>query len=211
MNRLMRILLILGGAGVVVLVFSFPAWRPLFVNETVAEVFPGLTLEQQTLFLSLPPEAQKAYQDMSRVDPTMAAALVQAVLGPNKEVSQVDQSMPAMTDPVIVATGRFTEIDAVHKGSGDVTLYQLPDNSRILRFENFSVTNGPALHVYITRNPAPRTAEEIGNDYIDLGELKGNIGSQNYNVPTEIDFNLYQGIVIYCTQFSVVFSTAAIS
>jgi hypothetical protein len=211
MNRLMRFLLILGGAVVVALTFSFPVWRPFFVNDTVAEVFPGLTSDQQTAFLALPPDVQKAYQELSKTNAALASTLVQAVLSPNVEVSQVDQSMPAMTDPTVIATGVFSEIDVIHSGSGNVLLYQLPDNSRIMRFENFRVTNAPELHVYLTRNPAPRTLEEIGNDYIDLGPLVGNVGSQNYTVPAEVDFSQYQGVVIYSPVIAVIFSTANIS
>lgn len=211
MNRLMRFLLILGGAVVVALTFSFPVWRPFFVNDTVAEVFPGLTSDEQTAFLALPPDAQKAYQELSRTDVKLATALVQAALAPNVEVSQVDQSMPAMTDPTVIATGVFSEIDAIHSGSGNVILYQLPDNSRIIRFENFRVTNGSDLHVYLARNPAPRKPEEIGQDYIDLGALIGNIGSQNYSVPAEVDFSQYQGVVIYSPSLSVIYTTADIS
>ena len=51
----------------------------------------------------------------------------------------------------------------------------------VLRFEDFSATNGPDLHVLLAENPAPTSSSELGN-YLDLGSLKGNIGSQNYEI-----------------------------
>ena len=51
------------------------------------------------------------------------------------------------------------------------------------------------------RNPKPREQKEVGNDYIDLGALKGNIGNQNYPSTDEMDLTVYRGIIIYSVQF----------
>jgi hypothetical protein len=209
-NRL-RALILLTGAALVVLVFSFPLWRPLFTNQVVEEAFPGLTTEEQAAFEQLPLDEQTMYLAMIPTSQPMAVELVRAVLAGDVPVPTAEQAMPEMTDPTIVASGIFTDIDLVHRGSGTATIYQLADNSRLLRFENFRVTNGPNLHVYLTRASAPRAPQDIGTDYIDLGPLKGNIGSQNYPVPVEADLNAYRGVVIYCVAFNVVFSTAALS
>ncbi|MBA3874816.1 MAG: DM13 domain-containing protein [Anaerolineae bacterium] len=145
---------------------------------------------------------------MLKVTPTMAVAMARAATSPDVVVPTEEQGMPALTNPSVVAGGTFTEIDALHTAKGTVILYQLPDNSRLLRLEDFSVTNGPELHVYLVRNPKPRKPEEVGNDYIDLGALKGNVGNQNFPVPSETDLNAYQGIIIYSVPFSVIFSSA---
>lgn len=210
MNNRLRFLVLFGGALVVVAVFSFPLWRPLFVTTVVDEGFPGLSSEQQLAFEQLPPDEQAAFAEMLNADPTMAVAMAQAAINPDTTVPTADQAMPAANNPVIVADGEFTQIDLVHGGRGKATIYQLPDNSRVLRFEEFQVTNGPDLHVILTRNAAPLTAEEVGVDYIDLGNLKGTIGNQNYNIPSEVDFGVYKGVVIYCVEFSVVFSVAGL-
>lgn len=103
-----------------------------------------------------------------------------------------------------VLTGTFTDADAAHKGSGTATIYQQSEEL-VLRLQDFSVTNGPDLHVLLSTSPNP--ADDMG-DYIDLGELKGNIGDQNYNIPAGTDLSQYQSIIIYCQPFHVVFSTA---
>ncbi|NCO11585.1 DM13 domain-containing protein, partial [Candidatus Pacearchaeota archaeon] len=45
-------------------------------------------------------------------------------------------------------------------------------------------------------------------DYVSLGELKGNIGDQNYQLPDGIQAEDYQYALIWCEQFSVLFGSA---
>jgi hypothetical protein len=208
-NRL-RVLILLAGAALAALVFSFPLWRPLFTTQVVEEIFPGLSAEEQAAFAQLPLDQQALYQAMIPTSQPMAVELARAALAGDVPVPAAEQAMPPMNDPQIVASGVFSDIDVIHQGSGTATIYQLANNSRVLRFEDFRVTNGPNLHVYLTRASDPRTPEEVGIDYIDLGPLKGNVGNQNYEVPIEVDLSVYQGVVIYCVTFRVVFSTAAL-
>jgi hypothetical protein len=98
--------------------------------------------------------------------------------------------------------------DSFHQGSGQATIYQLPEGGHVLRFEEFDVTNGPDLHVILVKNPSPVSSADVGDDYIDLGSLKGNIGNQNYDIPAGVDLSQYQSVVIYCVPFHVVFATA---
>ncbi|MBN8594575.1 MAG: DM13 domain-containing protein [Anaerolineae bacterium] len=210
MNNRIRLFLILIGAAAVAAVFTFPLWRPLLVDDTVNEVFPGLTGEQQTAFINLPAEQQAAMQATLQANPTQAVEMARAMTSGDQIVSAAEQEMPQMSDPRVIGQGNFNQIDIIHGGTGTATLYELPDGSRVLRFENFRVTNGPELHVILTRNDNPLTPEDVGTDYIDLGPLKGNVGNQNYNVPSEIDFSQYQAVVIYCLPFRVVFSVATL-
>ena len=194
-----------------IVVFSFPLWRPLFVFSVVNESFPGLTSEQQQAFELLAPDKQAAFAELVKTEPTMAIAMAQAAVNPDTVVPTTEQAMPQANNPTILAGGDFTTIDAIHGANGKATIYQLPDNSRVLRFEDFQVTNGPDLHVILTRNGTPIKPEDVGADYVDLGNLKGSVGNQNYNIPSEVDFGVYKGVVIYCVQFSVIFSAADLS
>ena len=119
---------------------------------------------------------------------------------------------PEPTGPVALASGSLMDADSFHKGSGQVVLYQLEDGSRIIRLEDIEVTNGPQLHVLLT--PVHGLAgrdhlQEAG--YIDLGPLKGNIGSQNYEVPADYVIPDQLTLVIYCVPFHVVFTTAELA
>ena len=105
--------------------------------------------------------------------------------------------------------GEFMDADSIHKGSGTATIYRGPDGSLLLRLENFSVTNGPDLHVYLSPHRNPNRGGQVRTaGYVDLGELKGNRGNQNYPIPAGVDIGIQQSVVIYCVPFSVVFSVA---
>ena len=119
---------------------------------------------------------------------------------------------PPPTGPVALASGELVDGDSFHKGSGQVVLYELEDGSRLIRLEDIEVTNGPDLHVLLTpvHNLEGRNhLKEAG--YIDLGQLKGNIGSQNYEVPADYVIPDQLTLVIYCVPFQVVFTTAELA
>ena len=113
--------------------------------------------------------------------------------------------------PALLGEGRFNEIDAVHRGEGVAALYRLPDGQQSLRLESFRVTNGPDLYVYLSGHADPRDASQLhGAGDFEVGRLKGNVGSQNYELPADLDLGRFKSVVIYCKQFSVVFSTATL-
>lgn len=104
-----------------------------------------------------------------------------------------------------LSEGMFGDIDFIHKGSGRALLLEDENGHKIIRFEDFKVTNGPDLYVYLSQNPSPTNKESLGN-FINLGALKGNIGDQNYEITQNIDG--YQTVVIWCQRFSTLFSFA---
>ncbi len=206
-----RLFLILVGAVAVIATYTFPLWRPLLVNEVVDEPFPGLPEDMQDSFAALPAAERAALLEMSQADPNMAVQMAAAALRPPTMADQTEPT-PDMQIASSVTSGQFTRLDTLHWAEGTATIYQLPDQSKILRFEDFSAANGPELHVVLSAGEDPRSQEEVerGNLNLDLGLLKGNIGNQNYEIPPETDLSLYNSVVIYCQPFHVVFSTAAI-
>ncbi len=113
------------------------------------------------------------------------------------------------TQPVLLASGQFGAVDGVHKGQGSARVFRLSDGQRILRLEEFKVTNGPDLYVYLSGHAAPRNSGQLHEGgALEIGRLKGNIGNQNYALPADVDLSKFKSVVIYCKQFSVVFSTA---
>ncbi|NNL99521.1 MAG: DM13 domain-containing protein [Gammaproteobacteria bacterium] len=119
--------------------------------------------------------------------------------------------MPVDDAPVLLRRGQFSDVDAVHRGSGDALLYALPDGAHLLRLENFRTSNGPDLHVYLARHPMPARAADVEQGYLDLGKLKGNIGNQNYPVPAGTALEEYGSVVIWCQLFGVLFSPAPLA
>jgi hypothetical protein len=110
----------------------------------------------------------------------------------------------------VLAKGEFHNADKT--GSGTVTLYQLADGKRLLRLTDFSVDNGPDLHVrLIAADDAKDTASVAKADHLELGKLKGNKGNQNYDVPENVDLSKYKVISIWRNRFSVNFAAAPLT
>ena len=168
---------------------------PLFIDNVVEEDFPIAIPSAEEIEKMSDEEKAQAEADMMEAAADM----------PDKEM---DDPMPE-EGPTALTQGQFVGADSFHEGSGSATIYQLADGSNLLRFEDFESTNGPALHVLLATSAKPTSSDDIG-DYIDLGPLKGNIGSQNYEIPAGTDLEQYQSVVIYCMPFHVVFSTATL-
>jgi len=117
----------------------------------------------------------------------------------------VTTEAPATTQPpvpeiVTEASGQFTGTSR-YDVSGDAIVLGNGTGQRFLRFEQFESNNGPDLNVYLVNPNDP-------NDFIDLGDLKGNVGEQNYEIPENVDLDLYSQVSIWCVRFGVGFGTA---
>lgn len=161
---------------------------PLIINTEVNEDFP----------MSADAEVPEG-MTQDEVEDLMEEAADQAP-------TNVEEPMPAET-PEVVKSGQFTNFDDFHQGRGTATVYTLGDETRVLRLEDFEVTNGPDLHVLLVPHENPRSRDDL-DGHVDLGSLKGNLGDQNYDIPNDIDISEYGSIVIYCVPFHVIFSIA---
>ena len=119
---------------------------------------------------------------------------------------------PDATGPVALVTGALMDADDFHRGSGGVTAYRLEDGSQVLRLEDIEVTNGPDLRVLVApgHGITDRSALQAAGD-VELGPLKGNIGSQNYDFPDGYQVPEQLTVIIYCKPFHVLFATAELS
>jgi hypothetical protein len=183
--------------GIPALVVAWWLISPLFLDSVVNEEFP---VSAETSDDSNPDDPTESTADTSgdAEDP---------VSDDSGGSNVVQPTAPVEVTPVV--TGQFRDADDLHRGSGTATIYELEDGSRVLRFEEFEVTNGPDLHVYLV--PAENAGDDVSVDgYVDLGELKGNIGDQNYEIPADVDVSEFQSVVIWCEPFAVVFSVATL-
>ncbi len=202
MNK--RALLIAIGLIVVVVGGTAGWWlvSPLFLDQVVEEELP----------FEIPTAEEMENMSEDEREKVAADVMDAAAKMPDKEM---EEDMPEMADdakPVVVAEGQFQDADEFHQGAGTVTLYRLADGTHLLRFEDFRVTNGPQLHVLLANHAEPVNRNDLEADgYVDLGGLKGNVGSQNYEIGANITVDTVKSIVIYCKPFHVVFSTATLS
>lgn len=112
----------------------------------------------------------------------------------------------------VVATGDFRDADRAHKGQGSARLVELPGGGAEVQLSAFQVTNGPDLEVWLSAHPDPASSSDVADSaWISLGQLKGNVGDQAYPIPAGTDLSAYKSVVIWCEQFGVLFSPAALS
>jgi hypothetical protein len=125
---------------------------------------------------------------------------------------RVNEGMPAVQSAAAtqaVESGTFYTI--LHPTAGSATIYRMGDGSHVLRFTNFNTSNGPDVHVYMVASDDAKdaaTVEQAG--FIDLGSIKGNVGDQNYTLPSNLDLAKYRAVSIWCKRFSVNFGAAAL-
>jgi hypothetical protein len=108
-----------------------------------------------------------------------------------------------------VARGAFNEIDVVHKGRGDAVLARAPDGRLVVQLQDFSVTNGPDLHVFLSRHASPTSDAEV-KDGVLLGKLKASDGAFSYETQEALDPAQFKSVVIHCVAFRTIFSVATL-
>lgn len=106
-------------------------------------------------------------------------------------------------EPVLLATGTFMDGDTSHHGSGKVSIIRIGRQEYVRFEEDFAVTNGPDLFVYLGKDGKIDKA-------LSLGELKGNKGSQNYAIPVDASILDTNQIIIWCRAFDVNFAVATL-
>jgi len=203
MNKVILTAIIVG----VIAVGGFLA-SPLFYETEVDEPLPvalnnieeGLTLkkfsemeeqQRQILVEKMPQKVKDMIMEESATLPTTVSEEMDGMM---------DKDSSKENSVVITKTGEFEGL-AGHKAEGIAKIIQANDMT-FLRFENFEVTNGPDLRVYIT----------AGGDVhqgIQLEKLKGSRGDQNYLLEN-IDLGVYDTVVIYCQPFGVYFGQASL-
>ena len=115
-------------------------------------------------------------------------------------------STQSPAQPVLLAAGQFVGL-AGHSGTGDAGLFRKLDGSLVVRFENFDIENGPDLEVYVVPG-AEQTSIAAGS--LHLGALKGNVGDQNYDLPTGSALAGAHTVLIWCDAFDVEFVAATL-
>jgi hypothetical protein len=120
----------------------------------------------------------------------------------------VSESAPSgMT--AVLSSGVFVPL--AHEGRGLAEVVQLADGRRMLRFSNFETLNGPDVRVYLLKAASVRGDRELAlAGFLDLGELKGNIGDQNYDIPAGTDLSSYRAVSVWCRRFGVNFTSASL-
>jgi hypothetical protein len=121
---------------------------------------------------------------------------------------RVAEALPAAAVVKTLSAEAFRSYE--HATSGRARVIATAGGRRYVRFEDFETSNGPALKVYLSAAPPSGPGDRFDDRFVDLGDLKGNIGSQNYAIPRDVRLDGYRSVVVWCKRFSVPFAAAAL-
>jgi hypothetical protein len=110
---------------------------------------------------------------------------------------ELTSPIPENTPPL--ATGNFMPTSGI-KVTGSAKIY-LNGNQSEVRLEDFSISSGPDLKVYLSKNDTP-------TDFVNLGNLTS---ATVYAIPTQVNVSSYKYVLIHCQQYSHLFAVAQLS
>lgn len=110
-------------------------------------------------------------------------------------------------EPMVVKAGSF--VSGAHHTSGVATIYKLKDGKRVLRLSKFETSNGPKVHVVLADHVVMGN-HVVNAGSVDLGDLKGTSGNQNYTIPAGTNLVKVKSVAIYCERFHINFGTAKV-
>ncbi len=191
-----------GGALILFLAFGVFGIHTAFIDNEVSEAGPvfasGANLDQPTA-------SQADGQAIDTEDDGSGDIAEPEEMAETEEMAEPEEVAEGLAEPAVltVAAGSFEDSN-IHSGTGDAVI--LTDGTQsFLRFEeNFATDNGPDLNVYLRANDG-------SGEFLDLGDLRGNIGSQNYEIPAGTDLSRFTIVDIWCVRFGVSFTEAELA
>jgi hypothetical protein len=195
--RAHRKLLAVTGAIALVVVMAPVAWylgSPLIQRVELHEPPPVLADEPQAPARQPDPPAFATSVPSRRPDSNPSP---RSTLPPAASAIRTDAPTP------LALAGRFRGADDFHFGRGRARLLETAPGRYVVRFEAFSVRNGPDLYVYLSPDP-----KGYARDAIELGRLRATDGSFNMKIAEGTDVTAARSVVIWCKQFSVQFAVA---
>jgi hypothetical protein len=105
--------------------------------------------------------------------------------------------------PVRVRAASFRGIN--HRASGTASIIRQPDGAFVVGLEDIDFEPGPDYRVYVV----PGNATRPGDGAIELDKLRGNVGTQFYDVPSDTDPTDGEWtVLVWCRVFAVPIAAA---
>ncbi len=177
-----------------VLAFGFFGIQSAFIDNEVDEAGPTFDSGGEAIST-----ASEEEQDSTAETEEFQDAMVEAEQNATEADERAEDAMPGEISTV--ASGTFAG-NSRYEIVGDISVLTDGTEQRFVRFENFESSNGPDLKVYLR-------AED--GSFVSLGDLKGNIGDQNYEIPVDVDLAVFRTVEIWCERFGVGFGSGTLA
>ena len=96
-------------------------------------------------------------------------------------------------------------VSYAHGLDGTASLYVDGDGMRVLRFENFTMSQGPDVHVYVSKANNFSNANVIEVAKLADGYTKSNV---NFKLTSPSYTSDYKYVLVYCVQYNSLFGNA---
>ena len=127
-----------------------------------------------------------------------ALALLEVVVLPAYQNHTVVETLPETRATTVLRTGSFHGID--HRASGTIRIYRDRDGRFVVGLLDFAIQSGPDYDLYL----APGTDRRSRDRSTRLGDLRGNRGTQYYDVPAGVEADQGQWtVLVWCQTFGV--------
>lgn len=173
-------------------VVAFALFRPdkLFVDDTVDE---QLDEDVAAAIAAGPTEAPASSTPEEQAETDGAAPSTSAA-----------PDTTTTTLPEVLGEGTFVS-QGGHTVNGSAFVVE-QDGGRLLVLPELDSENGPDLQLYLS--PAAEGSVDGG---VKIAPLKGNLGTQSYELPADVDLSALNNVVIWCERFSTPFGTASLA
>ena len=188
---------LLAAAGVLLVIgaVAFAVFRPdkLFIDKRVDEQLPADVA---------------AAVDPAKDELPETAPQATVPPGPGTPETVPPETVPPETvapaQPEVLGRGTFVS-QGGHTVNGTAVVVR-SDGQRLLVLPDLDSQNGPSLELHLS----PRSEGSVAGG-VRLGPLKGNIGTQSYELPADVDLSVQRNVVIWCERFGVPFGTVTLA
>lgn len=97
---------------------------------------------------------------------------------------------------VLISGGVFTPTSGISV-TGNAKIY-IDNSAKKVVLENFTISEGPDLKVYLSKSATP-------DAFVNLGNLTS---TTVYSIPQEVDLAQYKYVLIHCQQFNHLYAIA---
>ncbi|MFC4818302.1 DM13 domain-containing protein [Flavobacterium sp. GCM10023249] len=102
----------------------------------------------------------------------------------------------SLIQPVVLSDGEFEATSGITV-TGFAKIYKENSDRKVV-LENFSISEGPDLKVYLSTSSSPES-------FISLGDLTS---ATEYSIPKGIDLSAYPYVLIHCEQYNHLYAIA---
>lgn len=143
-----------------------------------------------------------------------SSAMAPEQSGKMEKTDAMDSGKNAANGPALIAQGAFISHEHSTTGTASIVKDSATGKSQLV-LSDLNTSNGPDVHVWLSK--APVIEGQAGwfvageHEHVDLGQIKGNVGNQVYDLPSNINVDDWTSVVLWCDDFNVSFGAAALS